>query len=246
MSHSEEPSRSAPIKSDEKLTKATSQHVAGHRRRMRDRVLLKGADSLTELELLEMMLYGSKPRGDTKPVAKNLIKHFGSLSAVLRAPIDELRAVKHIGDAAIANIKIAESAALFLSYSDIKNRSVLSSWGAVKRHCINQLSYRSIEVFLMISLDNQNKIIAEDEISRGTIDQTPVYIREVINTALRNSAKSVLLVHNHPSGETQPSAADITMTEELRKALAIMTITLHDHLIVAGTEIVSLRSLGHI
>lgn len=98
----------------------------------------------------------------------------------------------------------------------------------------------------MISLDNQNKIIAEDEISRGTIDQTPVYVREVVNIALRNHAKSVLFVHNHPSGETQPSVADISMTKELRAALAIMTITLHDHLIVAGTEIVSLRSLGHI
>ena len=224
----------------------TSNQTAGHRRRMRDRLLDKGAHTLTELELLEMILYGSNPRGDTKPLAKTLMKKFGSLSSILRAPPTDLLAIKNIGEAAVANIKIAETAALHLSHSDIKNRSVLSSWAAVKHYCINRLAHQNVEIFMMISLDNQNKIIEEDEISRGTIDQTPVYVREVINIALRNGAKSVIIVHNHPSGETYPSAADIHITEELRKALGIMSMSLHDHLIVAGAECVSLKSLGHI
>lgn len=226
--------------------KASRSKVTGHRTRMRTRIIEKGANTLTDLELLEIILYGGNPRGDTKPLAKDLFAQFGSLSAILRAPIPRLLAIPKIGQGAIACIKVAEAAALHLSYNDIKSQPVLASWGAINKHCINRLTHEKIEIFLMISLDSQNRVIAEDEVSRGTIDQTPVYIREVINVALRNNAKSVLLVHNHPSGETEPSEADISMTKELRKAFNIMTINLHDHLIVAAGKCISLRSLGYL
>ena len=97
---------------------------------------------------------------------------------------------------------------------------------------------------MMLCLDNRNRLIAEETLSQGTVDQTPVYVREVINVALKHHAKAVIPVHNHPSGETEPSRADIDMTTELKKALGLVTVTLHDHLIVAGFEVVSFKGLG--
>ena len=109
---------------------------------------------------------------------------------------------------------------------------------------MTRLAHEPIEHFMMLCLDDRNRLIAEETLSRGTIDQTPVYVREVIKVALQHHAKAVILVHNHPSGETEPSRADIDMTSELREALAKVTVTLHDHLIVAGKECVSFKSLG--
>ena len=109
---------------------------------------------------------------------------------------------------------------------------------------MTRLAYEPVEHFMILCLDNRNRLIAEEVLSRGTVDQTPVYVREVINAALRHHAKAVILVHNHPSGETEPSRADIDMTAELKIALSLVTITLHNHLIVAGKTVVSFKSLG--
>ena len=211
---------------------------------MRDKLLTKGGQALSELELLEMLLYAGNRRGDTKPLAKQLMHRFGSLSAVLRAPTDKLRAMRGMGDASMAALKIVEAAGLYLSHSDIENRHVLTSWSEVQHFCLTRLVHEPVEHFMMLCLDNRNRLIAEERLSTGTVDQTPVYVREVINAALRHHAKAVILVHNHPSGETEPSRADIEMTAELRTALALVTVTLHDHLIVAGREVVSFKSLG--
>jgi len=211
---------------------------------MRAKVMEKGAETLSELELLEMILYAGSPRRDTKPLAKDLIRHFGSLSAVLRAPQAQLIALDGVGEAAISAIRIVEAAGLHLSHSDIRNRPILTSWSAVQHYCVNLLAHEPVEYFVMLCLDNRNRLIAEETLSRGTVDQTPVYVREVINSALKHHAKAVILVHNHPSGEREPSRADIDITAELKAALALVTVTLHDHLIVARQDVVSFKSLG--
>ena len=211
---------------------------------MRAKLLDKGSDALSELELLEILLYAGNRRGDTKPLAKALMRRFGSLSAVLRAPAALLAQQSGMGDASVAALKIVEAAGLHLSHSGIENRHVLTSWSEVQHFCVTRLAHEPIEHFMILCLDNRNRLIAEEVLSRGTVDQTPVYVREVINAALRHHAKSVILVHNHPSGETEPSRADIDMTAELKTALALVTITLHDHLIVAGKTLVSFKSLG--
>ena len=211
---------------------------------MRAKLLDKGSDALGELELLEMLLYAGNRRGDTKPLAKALMRRFGSLSAVLRAPAALLAQQSGMGDASVTALKIVEAAGLHLSHSDIENRHVLTSWSEVQHFCVTRLAHEPIEHFMILCLDNRNRLIAEEVLSRGTVDQTPVYVREVINATLRHHAKSVILVHNHPSGETEPSRADIDMTAELKTALALVTITLHDHLIVAGKTVVSFKSLG--
>ena len=214
-------------------------HISGHRARMRAKVMDKGASALSELEMLEMILYAASPRRDTKPLAKDLIRHFGSLPAVLRAPQEQLIALAGVGDAAASAIRVVEAVGLHLSHSTISNRQVLTSWSAVQHYCITRLAHEPVEHFMMLCLDNRNRLIAEETLSRGTVDQTPVYVREVINTALKHHAKAVILVHNHPSGEREPSRADIDMTAELKAALALVTVTLHDHLIVAGQDVVS-------
>ena len=211
---------------------------------MRAKLLDKGYEALSELELLEMLLYAGNCRGETKPLAKTLMRRFGSLSAVLRAPAALLAQQTGMGDASVAALKIVEAAGLHLSHSDIENRHVLTSWTEVQHFCVTRLSHEPVEHFMILCLDNRNRLIGEEVLSRGTVDQTPVYVREVINAALRHHAKAVILVHNHPSGETEPSRADIDMTTELNAALSLVTITLHDHLIVAGKTVVSFKSLG--
>ena len=139
---------------------------------------------------------------------------------------------------------IVEAAGLYLSHSDIENRHVLASWSGVQHFCVTRLAHEPVEHFMILCLDNRNRLIAKEVLARGTVDQTPVYVREVINAALRHHAKAVILVHNHPSGETEPSRADIDMTAELKTALSLVTITLHDHLIVACKTVVSFKSLG--
>lgn len=233
-----------PVSSKSAPADNPADHMSGHRSRMRAKLLDKGSDALSELELLEMLLYAGNRRGDTKPLAKALMRRFGSLSAVLRAPAALLAQQSGMGDASVAALKIVEAAGLHLSHSDIENRHVLTSWSEVQHFCVTRLAHEPIEHFMILCLDNRNRLIAEEVLSRGTVDQTPVYVREVINAALRHHAKSVILVHNHPSGETEPSRADIDMTAELKTALALVTITLHDHLIVAGKTVVSFKSLG--
>ena len=191
-----------------------------------------------------MFLYAGNRSSHTKPLAKALMRRFGSLSAALRAPAALLAQQSGMGDASVAGLKIDEAAGLYLSHSDIEYRRVLTSWSEVQHFCVTRLAHEPVEHFMILCLDNRNRLIAEEVLSRGTVDQTPVYVREVINAALRKHAKAVILVHNHPSGETEPSRADIDMTAELKTALSLVTITLHDHLIVAGKTVVSFKSLG--
>ena len=194
----------------------------------------KGAETLIELELQKMILYAGSPRRDTKPLAKDMIRHFGSLSAVLRAPQPQL----------IALDGVREAAGLHLRHADIRNRPILTNWSAVQHYCMTLLAHESVEYFVMLCLDNRNRLIAEETLSRSRVDQTPVYVGEDINSVLKHHAKAVIVVHNNPSGERERSRADIDMTAELKAALALVTVTLHDHLIVAGQDVVSFKNLG--
>ena len=172
----------------------------------------KSAATLTELELLEMILYPSNPRGDTKPMAKRLVKQLGSLAGVLRAPVETLQQLYQVGPTAIAAIKVTEAAALHLSHSRIKNQSVLRNWVDVQDYCINRLANDRREHFIILCLDNQNRLISKETMSVGTINQTAVYTRVMVNAALKHQAQAVTLLHKHPSSEVKPSRADIDVT----------------------------------
>ena len=123
---------------------------------------------------------------------------------------------------------------------------MLTHWLEVQDYCISKLALEAVELVMVFCLDRQNPLIADKTISRGTVNQTSVYPREVVDLVLRHFSQAVIVIHNHPGVEMRPSHADIDVTRDISAALAVMEITLHDHFIVAGTECVSLKSLGHL
>lgn len=216
----------------------------GHRTRMRERVLNHGASSLADYEVLEMLLYAASTRGDTKPLAKRLIKKFGSLSKVMSASPEQITQVDKAGEAVVATLKIAEILGERLLRSRVEKRNVMSSWQALLEYCQGVMGRREIEHFRILFLNNKNHLISDEIQQSGTVNHTAVYPREVVKRALEIGATSLILVHNHPSGDTTPSKADIDMTAEIMSAAAALNIRIHDHLIVSATENTSLKSLG--
>lgn len=219
-------------------------HYAGHRDRLRERFREGGGDALPDYELLELVLYRALRRGDTKPLAKRLIDAFGSFAEVANAPENRLLEVKGVGDAVVTELKIVREAALRIARGALRDRPVLSSWDAVVEYCRTAMGFEAREQFRILFLDKKNRIIEDELQQEGTVDHTPVYVREVIKRALEVSATAIILVHNHPSGDPTPSRADIQMTKEIASAAEKLGITLHDHIIVGRQGHSSLRGLG--
>ncbi len=203
-----------------------------------------GASSMPDYEVLEMLLFTALPRGDTKPLAKALIDRFGSLADVLSAPPERLAEVKGVGDGIIAALKLVREAGLRLTRAQALNRPALSSWNAVLEYCQAAMAYENREQFRILFLDRKNTLIADEVQQQGTIDHTPVYPREVAKRALELDATAVILVHNHPSGDPNPSRADIEMTKKVVAAAAALGIVVHDHLIIGRGTHSSFKSLG--
>tara|TARA_R110002073_G_C9212526_1_gene559137 strand:- start:66 stop:707 length:642 start_codon:yes stop_codon:yes gene_type:complete len=211
---------------------------------MRERVLNAGARSLADYQILEMLLFAASPRGDTKPLAKNLLATFGSLARVLKAEPEALRKVPKVGEAAIATIKVAETLGEKLLRSEVEKKNVLGSWQALLEYCQGTMSDRGIEHFRILFLNNKNHLISDEVQQTGTVNHTAVYPREVVKRALELGATAIILVHNHPSGDVTPSKADIDMTHEIMSAASALGIKIHDHLIVGNGDSASFRSLG--
>ncbi len=220
-----------------------SAHYLGHRKRLRDRFLAAGADALADYELLEMILFGARPRGDMKPLAKQLLRRFGSFPEVIAAPPELLRKIDGVGDAVIAEFKLIQAAAARLMRAEITRRPVLSSWSAVLDYCRAAQAFADIEQFRILFLDKRNQLIVDEVQQKGTVDHTPVYPREVVKRALELSATAVVLVHNHPSGDPTPSRADIQMTQAIIDVAKPLGIAVHDHIIVGRDGHASLKGL---
>jgi len=216
----------------------------GHRTRLRRRLIEQGAASLADHEILEALLFGAQPRGDTKPLAKALIKRFGSLAGALSASPRELAEVPGLGEASIALIKTVPEAARRLALTEISERPVLSSWDSLVAYCHLAMAREKVEQFRLLFLDRKNRLIADELQQRGTVDHTPVYTREVIKRALELGASALILVHNHPSGDPTPSKGDIAMTREVQEAAARLGIAVHDHIVIGRSGHNSFKSLG--
>ena len=219
-------------------------HYHGHRARLRQRLLERGGESLADYELLECLLFAGKPRGDVKPLAKALIERFGSLAAVLSAAPQDLADVPAMGEASIAALKATEQAARRLAREEVIDRPVLSSWDKVLAYCRTAVGREPVERFHLLFLDRKNRLIADEVQQRGTVDHTPVYPREVVKRALELGASALILVHNHPSGDTTPSRADIAMTEEIVEAGGKLGLAVHDHIVISRSGHTSFRSSG--
>jgi DNA repair protein RadC len=219
-------------------------HYYGHRQRLRERFLERGGASLADYEVVELLLFSAKARGDVKPLAKALLREFGSLSALLSAKPEELARVQGMGEASIAAIKIVQEAALRMARQESREGPVLSSWDKVLNYLRIALAEEKVERFYLLFLDRKNRLIADEEQQRGTVDHTPVYPREVVKRALELGASAIILVHNHPSGDPTPSKADIAITREIAEAAAKLGIEVHDHIIIGRKGHNSLKSLG--
>lgn len=219
-------------------------YIKDHRKRLRDRFLSGGPDALPEYELLELLLFRAIARQDVKPLAHRLIDHFGDFNSVISATHDALRKIEGVGDAVILELKIVEAAAHRLSRARVMRRPIVSSWQALLDYCHATMAHRATEQFRILFLDTKNVLIADEEQAKGTVDHVPVYPREVVKRALELNAASIILVHNHPSGDPTPSQADIDMTRAIVAAARTLSITVHDHLIVGRSREISFQSEG--
>ncbi|WP_339914260.1 DNA repair protein RadC [uncultured Brevundimonas sp.] len=228
-------------------------HHTGHRERLRQRARGAGLQHLPDYELLELFLFRSQPRGDVKPVAKALLARFGSLAAVLAAPVEDLLTVKTedsrgqhkgIGGETALDLAALHEVARRIAREEPAKRPVISSWTALLAYVRLALQHEPREQFRALYLDNRNQLILDEIQNRGTVDHAPVYPREVVRRALELSAKAMILVHNHPSGDPTPSRADIEMTRQVVAAARTLGLEVHDHLVVGREGVASFKQLG--
>lgn len=216
----------------------------GHRDRLRARFVKAGPEGIADYELLEILLFSALPRRDVKPLAKSLIRHFGSLGRVMTAEIQELTKVKGISENTAILIKTVESSSRMMLKEQMAARPVLSSWQALLDYLHLSMAYEKKEHFRILFLNRRNELISDEVQQSGTIDHTPVYPREIVKRALELGATAIILVHNHPSGDAEPSTSDIEMTGEIVRAAAALGVTVHDHLIIAQNGHTSFKSMG--
>ncbi len=219
-------------------------HYLGHRARLRERFLDVGGEAIPDYELLELILFSARPRGDVKPLAKRLLKEFGTFAKVMYADESALRSVDEVGDATIAALKTIRVSAQRLIKSEITDQPIIQSWSALMDYCKLAMGSNKVEEFRVLFLNHRHALIADEVMQRGTINHTPVYPREIVKRALELSAAAVILLHNHPSGDLTPSKADIDVTKKIVEATATIGVTVHDHVIITETGHYSFKSFG--
>lgn len=224
-------------------TAGVTNHAHGHRARLKERFTVAGPNALAEYELLELLLFRSIPRRDTKPLAKELIKQFGSFAEVLSASPDRLKEIRGLGQATITDFQIVKASAELIVSGKVREKPLLGSWSSVIDYCRAAMAFEDKEQFRILFLDKRNKLIKDEVQQVGTVDHTPVYPREVVKRALELSATAIILVHNHPSGDPTPSRADIEMTKTINDIAGSLGITVHDHIIIAKDGHASLKGL---
>jgi DNA repair protein RadC len=217
---------------------------AGHRKRLRERLELGGSDAIPDYELIEMILFRALPRSDTKPIAKRLLAEFKTFAEVINADAERLKEIEGVGDRAVIELKLIRTAAQRLLKGEIIARPILDSWHMVLDYCRAAQAFDNTEAFRILFLDKRNQLLADEVQGKGTVDHTPVYVREVVKRALELSSTSIILVHNHPSGDPAPSRADIDMTKMIVMAAKPLGVTVHDHIIVGRKGHASFRGLG--
>jgi DNA repair protein RadC len=217
---------------------------SGHRARLRQRLFEGGPDALLDHELVEYLLALALPRRDTKPLAKKLIHEFGGFGALLTADGPSIARVGEVSEGAAAAIKIAQASALRLLEGGVQGRPVLGSWQALLDYLHADMAHEATERVRVLYLNAKNMLIRNEPVSEGSVDEAAVYIREVIRRALELQASALIIVHNHPSGDSTPSQQDIRLTRNLIEAGRHLGIAIHDHIIVASRGHSSLRALG--
>lgn len=227
------PENSAPVPS-----------AAGHRSRLRARLLAGGAEALADYEVLEYLLFAAIKQGDTKPVAKALLDRFGTLAGVLNAEPKALQAVKGVGETSAAALKSVGLAARRMARVQVQQKPVLASWQALLDYLTIDMAHLTVERVRVLYLNTQNRLILDQHVGDGSIDEAAIHPREIIRQALDIGATALILVHNHPSGNPEPSRADIQITNRIAEAGRLLGIVVHDHIIIGSQGHASLKAKG--
>ena len=224
------------------LKKDEKPHYTGHRDRLRAR-FLNAPDSLPDYELLELLLFIAIPRKDVKPIAIMLIDRFKNMNGVLNASFNDLQSIKGISHNTAVAIRAMRTAGLRLIQQDIMERPIFTNWQRLLDYCQASMAQDTRENFRLLFLNKKNELIADEVQQSGTVDFTPAYPREIMKRALELGATALILVHNHPSGDHTPSAADIEITKDIINAAKPFDITVHDHIIVSRNGTSSFKML---
>jgi DNA repair protein RadC len=218
---------------------------SGHRARLRQRLLDGGRDALLDHELIEYLLGLTILRVDTKPLAKALLREFGGIGGLLSAdPKDEVFKRLNVKETSVAALKAAHATALRLLQSEAMDRPVLSNWQALIDYLRADMAHHSIERVRVLHLNSKNMLIRDELTNKGSVDEAPIYVRQVIRRAMELQSAAIILVHNHPSGDPTPSRADIEITRSVADAAKRLGIALHDHVIIGTQGHSSLRGMG--
>ncbi len=226
------------------MSEKTEHLGAGHRARLRERLLRQGGDSLLDHELVEYLLALAIPRRDTKPIAKQLIGNYGSLAALFVADAESIASQPGMGDTSAAAIKIVHAAALRMISEPVREMPILASWQSLLDYLRADMAHLTTERIRVLYLNSKNMLIRDELTSEGSIDQAAIYIREVIRRSIDLGAAAIILVHNHPSGDSAPSRQDISLTREIIEAGKRLGIAVHDHIIIGKDGFSSMRSAG--
>ena len=218
--------------------------AAGHRARLRKRLLEGGIDALGDHEVIEFLLMGAIPRKDVKPIARTLLARFGSLAGVLNADPRALANHPGMGETSAAALLIVATAARRLARQGVREQPVLASWQALIDYLTIDMAHLTVERVRVLYLNVQNHLILDHHVGDGSIDEAAIHPREVIRKALDLGASALILVHNHPSGSPQPSRADIQITQRIAEAGRLLGVVVHDHVIVGREGHVSLKAKG--
>lgn len=232
-------------KETKSATTAEKPHYLGHRQRLRERFLKDEGRSMADYEILELLLTLAIPRRDVKELSKALIKDFGSFAKVLSAPQHQL-AEYGLSQTAIAALKIVKTSVIKMSWQELRDKDepVISNFDYMIEYCRAAIGHSDIEEFRVLFLNANLRIIKEEIMQRGTVNNVAVHPREVIKAALENGAMSVILFHNHPGGNPKPSRNDVEMTKQIAEALNPLGIKLQDHIIITGNNHFSFRENG--
>ena len=218
----------------------------GHREKMRQRFLKGGLEPFADHEALELLLYYAIPRRDTNPIAHALMERYGSLRAVLSAPVEDLQKVEGIGESAAILLKLVPQLYSKARLAEAAQETVLNSADRAGAYLLERFADEKNEVIYLLCLDRKGRLIACKRLGEGGVTNAELSVRKVVENAILTSASAVILAHNHPSGIALPSKEDVELTLRLREALEIMDLTLLDHIIVADDDFVSLRDSGYL
>ncbi|WP_319469050.1 DNA repair protein RadC [uncultured Pseudodesulfovibrio sp.] len=220
-------------------------HYLGHRQRLKEK-LARDSRSLADYEILELALALVIPRRDTKPLAKELIERFGSLKDAIMARPDRLSDVKGIGPSVLAQWTLMQEVFARVGEASTRSKTPLSDPTEVAKAAMARIGNKGTEEFWVAFLDTKNRVIAWEQVSKGTVDATPVFPREIMAAALRLEAASIILAHNHPGGDPSPSMEDIMLTDRIRETATGLDIRVLDHIVVTDHDYYSFNDHGRL